>query len=82
VDATEKFSSCKMYNSTSEERKENGTIVSCKNGWSFNKDDFESTIATDYEWICEKDFYPTQVFTVSSIGMFVGNVVFGPLSDK
>jgi hypothetical protein len=74
-----------MYNFTTteqwEESNQNATIP-CQNGWSFNKTDFESTIPTDYLWICGKNFYPTSVFSMSAAGIFFGNVIFGPLADK
>jgi MFS family permease len=72
-----------MYNfsSTVDELTEPGTMP-CQNGWIFGTKDFDRTISSENLWICEKDFYATTVFTVVAAGMFVGNVVFGPLADK
>lgn len=57
-------------------------IVSCNDGWEYDKTDFESTIATQWNMVCDKSYYPSLILTMQKIGIFIGTPIFGFLSDK
>jgi len=93
LDGIEKLSSCKMFalNST-EDDIHNGTFggggsskreeIGCKYGWEFDKTDYESTIPSEFSWVCDRNHFATDVFTWTNVGSAVGTVIFGIAADK
>jgi len=85
LDGVEAFSKCKMYNNAVAEvggEENNRTTTPCSQGWIYSTTDFESTIPTENNWVCAKDFHPTAIYSGVSIGSFVGSIIFGPMADK
>ncbi|CAG7696957.1 unnamed protein product [Allacma fusca] len=69
-----RYSRCSMYD-------EQGGVTDCLNGWEFDKADYDSTIATDYNWVCEHSHYSTDAFTIAAVGNVAGTILFGQAAD-
>ncbi|KAI1886345.1 hypothetical protein AGOR_G00213040 [Albula goreensis] len=81
-------SSCKMFtepqlhlllNSTSEE---GIPTVPCQNGWMYDTSTFTSTLATEWDLICDKRSLNKATATIFFIGVMIGAMMFGSLSDR
>lgn len=68
-----------MYDPSDPDR---NTTMMCNNGWTYDKTDYDSTIPSDFDWVCDKVGYATDTFTVGTLGSAIGTVVFGILADK
>jgi len=51
-------------------------------GWEYDRSVYESTMSTDYNWVCDKSDYPTNAFTTQAVGNAIGTMIFGHLADK
>ncbi|KAK7929521.1 hypothetical protein WMY93_005916 [Mugilogobius chulae] len=60
----------------------NNVTVSCPHGYVFNKTDFSSTTATEWDLVCEDRKKNQLLTTYFFLGVTVGAVIFGQLSDK
>ncbi|CAO1348904.1 unnamed protein product [Diamesa serratosioi] len=60
---------------------DNFEIINCKHGWTFEKSMFASTVISEWNLVCEKDYYATVALVVFGISGLVGNYVFGYLQD-
>uniref|UniRef100_A0A3B4AY89 Major facilitator superfamily (MFS) profile domain-containing protein n=1 Tax=Periophthalmus magnuspinnatus TaxID=409849 RepID=A0A3B4AY89_9GOBI len=58
------------------------STVSCPHGWVYNQTDFSSTTATEWDLVCEDRKLNQVLATYFFLGVTVGAVVFGQLSDK
>ncbi|XP_020787175.2 solute carrier family 22 member 7a [Boleophthalmus pectinirostris] len=58
------------------------STVSCPHGWVYNQTDFSSTTATEWDLVCENRKLNQALATYFFLGVTVGAVVFGQLSDK
>jgi len=57
-------------------------ITSCPFGWKFEFNDPEATsVVSDWELVCEKDFYPTLALVLFGVSGLVGNWIFGYIQD-
>lgn len=55
----------------------------CKYGYEYDQTWFESTIITEYDWVCEaRGLQKTNAFVYDRIGEVVGTFVFGQMGDK
>ncbi|KAG6454670.1 organic cation transporter protein [Manduca sexta] len=58
-------------------------IVPCTNGWEYNRSDVPyETIATQLDWVCDKDNLPATAQAIFFCGAIVGGLVFGWIADK
>jgi hypothetical protein len=60
----------------------NHTPVPCRNGWEYDKSDYDATIPTDFNWVCDQDHYGTDALTLYAVGNCIGTLVFGWGADK
>ncbi|XP_044530608.1 solute carrier family 22 member 7 isoform X1 [Gracilinanus agilis] len=80
------LSSCYRYlyphypNTTREEQEDH--IVPCPDGWRYDQSQFYSTIATQWDLVCERKGLNRVISTFFFIGVLVGAVIFGYLSDR
>ncbi|XP_007484012.2 solute carrier family 22 member 7 isoform X2 [Monodelphis domestica] len=80
------LSSCYRYlhphhsNTTPEEQEDQ--VVPCPDGWSYDQSQFYSTIATQWDLVCERKGLNRVISTFFFIGVLVGAVIFGYLSDR
>ncbi|XP_027694089.1 solute carrier family 22 member 7 isoform X2 [Vombatus ursinus] len=57
-------------------------IVPCPEGWEYDQSQFYSTIATQWDLVCERKGLNRAISTLFFIGVLVGAVIFGYLSDR
>ncbi|KAJ8248566.1 hypothetical protein GJAV_G00243360 [Gymnothorax javanicus] len=82
------LSSCKMfpepqfhllYNSSNASEI---PAVPCQYGWVYDNSTFTSTIATEWDLVCDKKSLNKATATIFFIGVMLGAVVFGSLCDR
>ncbi|XP_069464972.1 solute carrier family 22 member 7 isoform X2 [Ambystoma mexicanum] len=84
------FSSCKMYREPQVQLLENSTggagnasgLQSCQHGWVYDHSQFSSTIATEWDLVCEQKRLNQASATFFFIGVTVGAILVGYLSDR
>ncbi|KAK2503234.1 hypothetical protein MC885_000236 [Smutsia gigantea] len=89
------FSSCLRFthpqalpNSTLGEKEQSSgeleepSTVPCPQGWEYDHKEFSSTIATEWDLVCEQKGLNRAISTFFFAGVLVGAVVFGYLSDR
>ncbi|KAM9382368.1 solute carrier family 22 member 7 [Phaethornis superciliosus] len=84
------FKSCEMFSQPQFHlllnfslQPENSSIIQhCQNGWVYDHSQFISTIATQWDLVCEQRGLKQATATFFFIGVTVGAVVFGYLSDR
>ncbi|XP_010896881.2 solute carrier family 22 member 7a [Esox lucius] len=80
------FSSCRAFNTSLTFDHANYTNVSvsvpCQDGWVYDRSQFTSTTATQWDLVCENKKLNQALATFFFIGVTIGSVLFGYLSDK
>nr|XP_006006775.1 PREDICTED: solute carrier family 22 member 7-like [Latimeria chalumnae] len=85
------FSSCKMFSkpqfhlllsNSSQGADNDSSVEQCQHGWVYDHSQFTSTIATEWDLVCEKKGLNQLTATLFFVGMTVGSMVFGILADK
>ncbi|NWT38640.1 S22A7 protein, partial [Chroicocephalus maculipennis] len=84
------FRSCEMFSRpqfqlllNSSLRPENDSIIQpCQHGWAYDHSQFTSTISTQWDLVCEQRGLNQATATFFFIGVTMGAVVFGYLSDR
>ncbi|XP_076137384.1 solute carrier family 22 member 7a [Alosa pseudoharengus] len=79
------FSSCQVYGDPdlALNNRSNVTVrLTCPNGWVYNRTQFHSTTATQWDLVCDNKKYNQLLATFFFIGVTIGAVIFGYLSDK
>ncbi|XP_004931685.2 beta-alanine transporter [Bombyx mori] len=89
------YSSCTMYNLNYSEivksyqnlvdaaaNKAPADIIPCTQGWIYDKSIYKSTIVTEWNLVCNKDFYSTLGLVLLAAGGIIGNYIFGYLQDS
>lgn len=56
------------------------SLLTCEN-WEFDKTEFQSTIKSDFELVCGRDYLTSLAQTLYFVGMVMGVFTFGLLSD-
>ncbi|KAL2083667.1 hypothetical protein ACEWY4_021440 [Coilia grayii] len=54
----------------------------CQNGWMFDNSTFKSTLASEWDLVCENKGFNKATTTIFFIGVMFGAVTFGSLSDR
>ncbi|XP_068618666.1 beta-alanine transporter-like [Battus philenor] len=84
------YSECSMYdlnytyiasNYPDIEEADRGDIIPCANGWYYEKDVYKNTVVTEWNLVCNRDFYPTLGLVLLAVGGIIGNYIFGYLQD-
>ncbi|KAL7861455.1 hypothetical protein SRHO_G00128960 [Serrasalmus rhombeus] len=57
-------------------------VVQCQNGWQYDHSTFKSTLATQFDLVCDTKGLNKASATIFFIGVMFGAVFFGILSDK
>ncbi|XP_077193005.1 solute carrier family 22 member 7-like isoform X2 [Paroedura picta] len=84
------LSSCKMFSSpqyqlrvnSSQDMDNTSSIQSCQQGWVYDHSQYVSTTATEWDLVCEKKGLNQAIATFFFIGVTLGSVLFGYLSDR
>lgn len=58
------------------------TTRPCSNGWEYDKTNYDSTAATQWNMFCEDDHYTSFVLTLYNVGSIIGTPIYGSLSDR
>uniref|UniRef100_A0A3P8TFT5 Solute carrier family 22 member 6 n=1 Tax=Amphiprion percula TaxID=161767 RepID=A0A3P8TFT5_AMPPE len=56
--------------------------VPCQNGWMFDTTTFKSTLAMEWDLVCDKKPVNSATATIFFMGVMVGAAIFGYLSDR
>ncbi|XP_077437637.1 solute carrier family 22 member 7-like isoform X7 [Vanacampus margaritifer] len=56
--------------------------VPCLHGWIYDNSTFSSTIATEWDLVCERKHLPQTINIIFFLGLMLGSLLFGLLSDK
>ncbi|KAJ8026711.1 Organic cation transporter protein [Holothuria leucospilota] len=84
-------SQCKKYNLTSIDLEtafnlhdafNESDVISCDEGWEFDRSVFSSTIIEEWELVCGKSAIPDTFQAVFFAGYLFGSIVFGRLADR
>ncbi|XP_068597090.1 solute carrier family 22 member 7-like [Brachionichthys hirsutus] len=54
----------------------------CQNGWIYDNSTFTSTIATEWDLVCDRKSLANTSTTIFFMGVMVGSIILGYLSDK
>ncbi|XP_044285079.1 solute carrier family 22 member 7-like [Varanus komodoensis] len=89
-DLEETFSSCEMFSSPQFHLLLNSTWAptnstsaqKCQHGWVYDHSQFTATIATQWDLVCEHRRMNQAAATIFFIGVMLGAVIFGSLSDR
>ncbi|XP_065153524.1 solute carrier family 22 member 7-like [Paramisgurnus dabryanus] len=57
-------------------------VVQCQNGWEYDNSTFTSTLATQWDLVCDNTGLNKAAATVFFVGSMFGAVLFGDLSDR
>ncbi|XP_064411379.1 solute carrier family 22 member 7-like [Latimeria chalumnae] len=85
------FSSCKMFSkpqfhlllsNSSQGADNDSSVEQCQHGWVYNHSQFSSTIATEWDLVCERKGMNQATATFFFVGLTLGSIFFGILSDK
>ncbi|XP_077437634.1 solute carrier family 22 member 7-like isoform X5 [Vanacampus margaritifer] len=56
--------------------------VPCLHGWIYDNSTFSSTIATEWDLVCERKHLPQTINIIFFLGLMLGSLLFGLLSDN
>ncbi|XP_036403105.1 solute carrier family 22 member 7 [Megalops cyprinoides] len=82
------LSSCKMFAEPQLHLLHNSSspadvsVVPCQNGWAYDTSTFTSTLATEWDLVCDKKSMSKATATIFFTGVMIGAMVFGSLSDR
>ncbi|XP_066594705.1 organic cation transporter 1-like [Prorops nasuta] len=57
-------------------------ISKCRFGWHYDTRDYDSTLVTELDLVCDNSWWPSTSTTFFYVGSLFGNVVFGWIADK
>ncbi|XP_062304030.1 solute carrier family 22 member 7a [Osmerus eperlanus] len=82
----ETLSSCRVFASQTDLGHSNHTNVTvqvpCQNGWVYDHSQFSSTTATQWDLVCDNKKLNNGLATLFFVGVTIGAILFGQLSDK
>ncbi|XP_067115889.1 solute carrier family 22 member 7a [Osmerus mordax] len=80
------LSSCRVFASQTDLGHSNHTNVTvqvpCQNGWVYDHSQFSSTTATQWDLVCDNKKLNNGLATLFFVGVTIGSILFGQLSDK
>ncbi|MCJ8736439.1 hypothetical protein PDJAM_G00012480 [Pangasius djambal] len=82
------FTSCHMFSEPQfhllddESNFTNVSVVECQNGWTYDNSTFISTLATEWDLVCENRGMNKAMATIFFVGVMIGAALFGSLSDR
>ncbi|NP_956643.1 solute carrier family 22 member 7b.1 [Danio rerio] len=57
-------------------------VVECQNGWRFDNSTFKSTLATEFDLVCDRRGLNKATATIFFAGVMIGAAIFGWLTDR
>ncbi|XP_076848176.1 solute carrier family 22 member 7-like [Brachyhypopomus gauderio] len=76
------FHEPQLYVLDTESNFSDAPLIQCPNGWEFDNSTFISTLATEWDLVCERRGMNKAVVTIFFIGVMSGAPIFGSLSNR
>ncbi|KAM6939751.1 solute carrier family 22 member 7a [Xenentodon cancila] len=76
------FSSCRVYDSLTNNLSQANRTVLCPHGWIYDQSEFTSTTSSEWDLVCNDKKLNQALATYFFLGVTFGAIVFGQLSDK
>ncbi|XP_062863687.1 solute carrier family 22 member 7-like [Trichomycterus rosablanca] len=82
------FSSCHMFSKPQFQLLEaefsdaNVSVVECRSGWVYDNSTFISTLASEWDLVCDRRGMNKAMATIFFVGVMIGAAIFGSLSDR
>ncbi|KAF3841676.1 hypothetical protein F7725_023627 [Dissostichus mawsoni] len=82
------FRSCEMFSEPQFQLLVNGskhfeaTTVPCQSGWVYDNSTFTSTLATEWDLVCDRKSLTQTTSSIFFFGVMIGSIAFGFLSDR
>ncbi|XP_061693871.1 solute carrier family 22 member 7-like isoform X2 [Syngnathoides biaculeatus] len=77
---------CRMFAEPSWRLAGNGSgatpTTECRHGWVYDNSTFSSTIVTEWDLVCDWKHLPQTTNTIFFVGLMLGSLLFGVLSDN
>ncbi|XP_022108730.1 organic cation transporter protein-like isoform X2 [Acanthaster planci] len=77
-DNGEEYSKCFKYVNITVDNE----TMPCDEGWNYDQTYYGNTVATEWDLVCEKDASVDLSQTIFMLGVMVGSLLFGQLSDR
>ncbi|RZF41402.1 hypothetical protein LSTR_LSTR000116 [Laodelphax striatellus] len=56
--------------------------IPCRHGWNYDKKNYDSTLVTELNLVCDNSWKPSLATTLFYLGSLIGSIVFGYISDR
>ncbi|XP_041789476.1 solute carrier family 22 member 7a [Chelmon rostratus] len=77
------FSSCRVYDTPlTFDLEQTNRTAPCPHGWIYDQSQFSSTTATEWDLVCDNKHLNQALATYFFLGVTLGAILFGQLSDK
>ncbi|XP_077989789.1 organic cation transporter protein-like [Glandiceps talaboti] len=57
-------------------------LISCHRGWTYDTSQYMSTAIHEFDLVCDDGYQVALVTSIFMLGNALGNIIFGPLSDR
>ncbi|XP_050525745.1 organic cation transporter protein [Daktulosphaira vitifoliae] len=79
---TKKWSSCKMYTMNNNNTNSLSNSSQKCDHWIYDKSIFKNTAVMEFNLVCNKNFYKGYSDSLLMVGVMLGSIIFGYVSDK
>ncbi|XP_076815310.1 solute carrier family 22 member 4-like isoform X3 [Clavelina lepadiformis] len=77
-----RWSRCYMYNNTNEGNSTTNNTIKCNEGWRYFEEPGEFTAGMEFDLVCDKAWVVPLVGTFLMIGLMLGSIMGGYVSDR
>ncbi|XP_070560573.1 organic cation transporter protein-like isoform X1 [Ptychodera flava] len=83
-----KFSSCFRYENVTFDKvftnfaNNSVTTRTCDHGWEYDTTQYKSTVIQEFDLVCDRSYLNAVAISIQIAGIVVGNIVYGPISDR